>query len=601
MPITTIPNSLFRATVVLAAACLLTQTAMQPASSAPARPAASVPKMSAGLRHTCLRSNDSTVVCWGENDFGQTDAPAGAGFAQVSAGSEHSCAVRDVGSVACWGGGEDDTTGRAIPPTPNTGFAQVTTGDLHTCALKTDTTLACWGDDGYGQASPPAGTGFRQVSAGFNHSCAVKSDGSIACWGDNVAGQSTPPAPNAGFEQVSVGFLFSCALKSAGTLVCWGEGGQGQTSPPAGDGYVEIGAGRYHACAVKADGILSCWGSNARGQATPPEPNITYTQVAAGGEHTCATRQGDALICWGNNGRGQAPRVTLLPATLPNGATNAAYAQTLTASGGQVPPYAFSILTGTLPPGLALSAAGALNGTPSSPGTFRFTALAKDTRTIAGTRDYTVTVAQVGTLVLVSSAPNPSAFGQPVTFTTRVSSTTGFTPTGVITLAIDAGAPVITRALDAGGLARYVTADLAVGLHAVTATYGGDPNVDPGSAALAGGHLVTDTPTLDLSVANDSPTRLGLATTFTATATGNPITYTWSFGDGASSPGGPAAVVSHTYATAGLYTATVTATNGAATAVRLSPARVIPHQVFLPLINAGGKRVFLPLIRSGVQ
>ncbi len=55
--------------------------------------------MSAGIRHTCLRSNDSTVVCWGENDFGQTDAPTGAGFAQVSAGTEHSCAVRENGSI----------------------------------------------------------------------------------------------------------------------------------------------------------------------------------------------------------------------------------------------------------------------------------------------------------------------------------------------------------------------------------------------------------------------------------------------------------------------------------------------------------------------
>jgi alpha-tubulin suppressor-like RCC1 family protein len=607
---------MFRATVAVTAACLLAQTTVPVAVSAaqpeptpdvpaeapaavtttattatatapqlaPGILAATLPKVSTGTRHTCLRLDDSSMACWGENDFGQTSAPAGTGFAQVSAGQEHSCAVRDNGSVACWGGGEDDPTGRTIPPTPNTGFAQVTTGDLHTCALKTDTTLSCWGDDGYQQASPPAGAGFRQISAGATHTCAVKNDGSVECWGDNTAGQTTPPAPNTGFEQVSVGFLFSCALKTAGTLVCWGENNQSQASPPAGDGYIQISAGRYHGCAVKSDGSLSCWGRNNRGQATPPEPNAAFTQVSAGGEHTCALRQGNALICWGNNGRGQAPQVTLQPASLPDGTTGSSYSQFLTASGGQAPPYAFSVLTGTLPPGLALSAAGALSGTLIAAGTFRFTALAKDTRTIAGTRDYTVTVTQIGTLVEVASTPNPSMSGQSVTFTLRVSSTTGFTPTGMITLSIDPGAPSITRTLDATGQARYVTADLALGPHAVTATYGGDANVAPAWGVLLGGHLVTDGPITDFTVVNNGPTRLGHATVFTATATGNQISYTWHFGDGAAGPSGPLAVVSHTYATSGRYTATVTATNSAGSLVRLSPVFVQPHQAFLPVI-----------------
>ncbi|MEW5985349.1 MAG: FG-GAP-like repeat-containing protein [Chloroflexota bacterium] len=62
-----------------------------------------------------------------------------------------------------------------------------------------------------------------------------------------------------------------------------------------------------------------------------------------------------------------------------------------------------------------------------------------------------------------------------------------------------------------------------------------------------------------LTAANDSPTPLGQTTTLTATvATGGNVGFTWDFGDG--SAAGSGAVVTHTYP-AGVYTATVTATN----------------------------------------
>ena len=62
-----------------------------------------------------------------------------------------------------------------------------------------------------------------------------------------------------------------------------------------------------------------------------------------------------------------------------------------------------------------------------------------------------------------------------------------------------------------------------------------------------------------LAATNDSPTNLGEPTTFTATVeTGSNMTHTWAFGDGSIGSG---RVVSHTYATAGLYTAVVTASN----------------------------------------
>jgi hypothetical protein len=60
------------------------------------------------------------------------------------------------------------------------------------------------------------------------------------------------------------------------------------------------------------------------------------------------------------------------PSTLPDGAINVPYSQLLTGSGG-TPPYVFSVIVGSLPPGLTLSAAGQISGTPTAIGSFDFT------------------------------------------------------------------------------------------------------------------------------------------------------------------------------------------------------------------------------------
>ena len=56
--------------------------------------------------------------------------------------------------------------------------------------------------------------------------------------------------------------------------------------------------------------------------------------------------------------------------SLPNGAINAAYSATLAATGGTLP-YTWSILAGSIPPGLTLNPnTGAITGTPTAIGTF---------------------------------------------------------------------------------------------------------------------------------------------------------------------------------------------------------------------------------------
>ena len=72
---------------------------------------------------------------------------------------------------------------------------------------------------------------------------------------------------------------------------------------------------------------------------------------------------------------------------------------------------------------------------------------------------------------------------------------------------------------------------------------------------------ITDVALSALSALNDSPTVLGAATMLTASiSAGSNVVYAWDFGDGDTGSG---AVATHTYANTGVYTAIVTATNGA--------------------------------------
>ncbi len=64
---------------------------------------------------------------------------------------------------------------------------------------------------------------------------------------------------------------------------------------------------------------------------------------------------------------------TISPSPLPAGVVGTLYNQTLTASPAVSAPFSFVVTTGALPPGLSLTSAGVLSGTPTTTGTFNFT------------------------------------------------------------------------------------------------------------------------------------------------------------------------------------------------------------------------------------
>jgi hypothetical protein len=115
------------------------------------------------------------------------------------------------------------------------------------------------------------------------------------------------------------------------------------------------------------------------------------------------------------------PTITVNPATLPSGGQpNVPYSVTISASGG-TGPYTFAVPPLSLPPGLTLTSAGILSGTPTASGTWIFTVTASDANGCTGFRVYTITInaATCPTLTIVpATLPNAVVgvpYSQPIT------------------------------------------------------------------------------------------------------------------------------------------------------------------------------------------
>ncbi len=98
-------------------------------------------------------------------------------------------------------------------------------------------------------------------------------------------------------------------------------------------------------------------------------------------------------------------------ASLLSGTLNAAYAQSLAATGG-ISPYTWTLASGALPPGLNLSSTGAIAGVPTSAGTFSFGVRVSDTESPAGTATRTLSIIVSAVMPVVTQHYDNSRTGQ---------------------------------------------------------------------------------------------------------------------------------------------------------------------------------------------
>ncbi|MXW25129.1 MAG: hypothetical protein F4Z77_02330 [Dehalococcoidia bacterium] len=282
-----------------------------------------------GDSHTCALLETREVVCWGLNDEGQTDAPAGR-YRWLSAGQDRTCAVTDAGEVLCWGSTEFVSCRPSSPGSDviycrsahvqvvgiaGATYRSVSVSDTDTipgsgqdsfrrrgliCAVRETGEIDCWGSHTVEGLEAPSGS-YRSVSAGSVYLCAVRDTGKVDCWWANGAGRmkSVPPGT---YDSISVGGAHICGIRDTGELLCWGDLFDGRLDVPP-ETYRSVSAGAGHACAVRDTGEIDCWGDNQHGQAAPPAGK--YRTVGAGGGHTCAVREEGAVACWGKNDQGQ--------------------------------------------------------------------------------------------------------------------------------------------------------------------------------------------------------------------------------------------------------------------------------------------------------
>ena len=134
----------------------------------------------------------------------------------------------------------------------------------------------------------------------------------------------------------------------------------------------------------------------------PPGVSLTSGGLLSGTPTTAGTfnftvTATDAHGCTGNQAysiminSAPCPTIMLSPTILPGGTVGTGYSQAITASGGTAP-YTFAKTAGTHPPGVSLSSAGLLSGTPTTAGPFSFTVTATDAHGCKGSQVYSITV-----------------------------------------------------------------------------------------------------------------------------------------------------------------------------------------------------------------
>ena len=218
----------------------------------------------------------------------------------------------------------------------------------------------------------------------------------------------------------------------------------------------------------------------------------------------------------------------------------------ISGGGGVTPDGTVTFLDGAIPIGSPVAIDG--NGAASvstaslSSGTHQIVAVfGGDPNTfILGSRSAALSLDVQGTsAVQVNSTPNPSIYGNSVTFVATITSNSGVAATGSVKF-LD-GTTQIGTAVLAGnpGAASFAISTLTAGSHSISASYQGDQNNGPASASIA--QTVNLTPTVTAVSATPDPGIAGKAVTLTASVTvasgSGKTTGTVTFSDGAASLG----------------------------------------------------------------
>ena len=244
--------------------------------------------------------------------------------------------------------------------------------------------------------------------------------------------------------------------------------------------------------------------------------------------------------------------LTITSSSPASGIAGTTYSTALSASGG-TPAYTWSITSGSLPAGLSLSASGAISGTPTVSGTFKFTATVSDNGNPAQTESAAMTLVVAPNLLTITastlaSGTNGTAYSQAL-------QASGGTPG--YTWSITSGSLPAGLSLSASGVVSGTPTVSGTFKFTVTVSDNGNP-AQTESAAMT---LVVAPNLLTITASTLASGTNGTAYSQALQASGGTPGYTWSITSG-SLPAGlslsASGVVSGTPTVSGTFKFTVT-------------------------------------------
>lgn len=133
------------------------------------------------------------------------------------------------------------------------------------------------------------------------------------------------------------------------------------------------------------------------------------------------------MVCAGcsSTSNPAAGQLTINASSLPAGTVGTAYSYSVPASGG-IPPYVWSINTGTLPVGLKLSSKGVISGTPESAGSVGFTVAVTDSEAVPASATANFSIAIQTELAVTSLSPPAGTVG--ISYNATLAATGGVAP-----------------------------------------------------------------------------------------------------------------------------------------------------------------------------
>jgi hypothetical protein len=252
--------------------------------------------ISNGRYANCVVQMGGDLYCTGLSGQAVLIEATGTGFTQVAAGKGHACALRNDKTIVCWG---QDRYGETWPTSARVHKLTGVSGDV--CGIMQEGRILCHGVESQ-VLVPPTSTGWIAAAGSARLVCALKSDGLPSCWAHPQSVQApAAQAPAIAMSDIVVGHSFACGLKTSTGIACWGSG-TASTHEPTTSGFVQLVAASSFACALNNAGEITCWGNSSSRYPLDPPPTEPFRRIQIEDYNICGLTMSNRLQCWLSSG-----------------------------------------------------------------------------------------------------------------------------------------------------------------------------------------------------------------------------------------------------------------------------------------------------------